>query len=58
MNVRKRSGLMKGAVGSAPKNTVTSRMDAVTQAKPIKNAINSPKPCGVYKVKGAVSDNH
>lgn len=55
MNVRKRSGLMKGAVGTAVKNTVNDRKDMVTQAKKIANTVSTPAAKGPSKIKGTVS---
>lgn len=57
MNVRKRSGLMKGAGGSAPKNAVSSMTSSVTQAKAIPNTSSQPaaKPQAPAKIRNAVS---
>jgi len=55
MNVRKRSGLMGGAVGAAAKNAVSSRVDSVTQAKKIPHSVSTPAKVGPSKIRGAVS---
>lgn len=56
MNIRKRSGLMKGAGGSAPRNANTAMKSSVSQARGIRNAVSEPKSQGPQKVKGAVLD--
>lgn len=56
MNVRKRSGLMGGEVGSKPSGAVSQREDSVTQAKKIKGTISTPKAIGPQKIKGAVNN--
>lgn len=55
MNVRRRSGLMNQVVGSAVKNTVTTRKDGATQASAIKNAISKPQAKGPGKIENAVN---
>jgi hypothetical protein len=55
MNVRRRSGLMGGAVGSAPKNAATERRDAVSQVKKIKGSVSTPRATGPSKVRNAVN---
>lgn len=55
MNVRRRSGKMQGAMGGGPRNTVTKLVSSDSCAKPIKNAVSSPKECGPSKIKNAVS---
>lgn len=55
MNVRRRSGLMKGAMRPGVKNTVTDRKDMVTQVKDIKNSVCPPKATGASKIRGAVT---
>jgi len=53
MNVRKRD--LPAVTGQPPKNSVTTRKDGPTQAAPIRNAHNKPKPCGFTRVRNAVN---
>lgn len=61
MNVRRRSGLMDGDVGGGENgmgkiaNTSSARVSGKTQARGVKNNVNSPKAVGLAKVKGTVN---
>lgn len=57
MNVRKRSGLMKGAVGGKIKNTVSAASSSTTQAGSIPNTVSKPasRPQSPAKIRNAVS---
>lgn len=57
MNLQRLRGGGLKQVGKSPKNAVSTRRDAETQAKGIKNAHNDPAPEGVHAVRGAVSKN-
>lgn len=47
--------VLPATTGTAPKNTVTTRKDAPTQAQGIRNTVSKPKAVGYSKVRGAVS---
>lgn len=53
MKAQRRSG--DSSCCPSPKNAGTKMKMGETQARPIKNNVNSPKATGYKKVKGAVS---
>lgn len=56
MNVRRRQDPGNRAVGTAPRNTATRRVDGVTQVKKVQNAnAMPPKSVGVSGVRNAVN---
>lgn len=56
MTAKKRSGLMKGAMGAAATGALTKRVDGITQAKKIPNTTGGgPKPQGLAKIAGTIS---
>jgi len=54
MNQRKK-GERTATTGSAPKNTNTTRKDAISQVQWIKGCVAYPKAIGYTKVKNAVN---